>query len=244
MRAEQTIIILIVMFLVSSFTYDRQNIIKGDLKNWQNGEALIIFNDYILKEKIEMGTITSQGEITILLDDNYLANQKKAADEAKEKTFQNWDMKFNTVKSTFECDTEAILFENAAVVIAALPELEVIGIDNTSYGYLYCTNTLEIASWLSNFGQGNITKGYYLRWYFLEDNASVKGSCSMRTYTGNDDENYMDVKIYDLELQKGWNIVKYTITETFTSQFGKVTPSETKITRIDNVLADTQWILL
>ncbi len=245
MKTLKNNIVMATIFLLVSSAFYAQNSIQGEIANWSNEEVPLIFNDYMSKEKITMGTIISNGKMVIPLEDNYLSTMKEAAIKAKEKAPQGWEMKFNTVESSFGCSDEEIVYENPTVIFSGLPDLEAVSKDgSTTYGYLYCTNNPEISSWLSNYGQGNIAKGYYLRWFFAENNASAKGSCSMPTYTGNDDENYMDITVYDLELQKGWNIIKYAITETFTSQTGKITPSKTEITKIDEVPADAQWLLL
>jgi len=245
MKTVKNSIVIATIFLLVSNTFYAQNSIQGDLANWSNGEVPLIFNDYMSKEKIMMGNITSTGKMTIPLDDNYLSNQKIAAEKVKENAPQGWEMKYNTVQSSFGCDMEGVVYENATSIFSGLPDLEAVSNDGaTTYGYLYCTNNPALSTWLYNYGQGNIAKGYYLRWFFAEDNASAKGSCSMPTYTGNDDENYMDMIVYDLELQKGWNIIKYAITETFTSQTGKIAPSKTEITKINEVPADAQWLLL
>jgi len=245
MKTVKNYIIIVGLFLLVSSTFYAQNSIQGNIANWSNGEVPLLFDDYVSPEKITMGTINSSGKLTIPLDDNYLSNQKIAAEKAKENAPQGWEMKFNTVSSAFGCDIEGIVYENASVILSGLPDLEAVSKDGTTpYGYLYCTNNPELSTWLYNYGQGNIAKGYYLRWFFAENNASAKGSCSMPTYTGNGDENYMDITTYDLQLQKGWNIIKYAITETFTSQAGKIAPSKTEITKINEVPADVQWLLL
>jgi hypothetical protein len=245
MKTVKNSIVVATLFLLFSPAFYAQNSIQGTVANWSNGEVPLLFDDYVSPEKITMGTITSDGNITIPLDDNYLSKMKEAAAKAKEKAPQGWEMKFNTVESSFGCSDEGIAYENAATIFSGLPDLEAVSKDGTTpYGYLYCTNNPQLSTWLYNYGQGNIAKGYYLRWFFAEDNASVKGSCNMPTYTGNDDENYMDTTIYDLQLKKGWNIIKYAITETFTSQTGKITPAKTEITKIDAVPADAQWLLL
>lgn len=245
MKTLKNSILIASLFLLASTTFHAQNSIQGVIANWSNGEVPLIFKDYISKEKITMGNIASDGKMIIPLDDNYLSNLKEAAIKAKDKAPQGWEMQFNTVESSFSCSDEGIVYENAAVIFSALPSLKALNEDGTtSYGYLYCTNNPEISSWLHLYGLVSVAKGYYLKWFFVEDTASVKGSCNIPTYTGNDDENYMDTTVYDLELQKGWNIIKYAITETFTSQTGKTTPSKTEVTKIDTVPADAQWLLL
>lgn len=201
---------IVFLFLLASLSFFAQNTIQGHIENWSNGEVPLLFSDYISREKITMGSIADNGEITIQLDDSYLAQQKIAAEKAKEKAPKGWKMKFNTVASSFGCNTEGVVCENDSIILSGLPDLEAVSSDSTTtYGYLYCTNKAELSSWLYNYGQGNTAKGYYLRWFFAEDEAAVKGLYTIPTYTGNEDENYINTTVYNLELQKGWNIIKY-----------------------------------
>jgi hypothetical protein len=245
MKTLKKSIVVATLFLLVNPAIYAQNSIQGNIADWSNGEAPLIFRDYMSREKITMGNISSNGKMIIPLDDNHLINLKEAAKKAQEKAPQGREMKFNTVASKFTCSDEGVIYENATAIISGLPDLEAKSKDGTAaYGYVYCSSNLEISTWLYNYGQGNIAKGYYLRWFFVENNASAKGSCNMPTFTGNDNESYMDTTVYDLELQQGWNIVKYEITETFTSKTGKITPSKTEITKIDDVPADAQWLIL
>ncbi|OBX24993.1 hypothetical protein LX77_03364 [Gelidibacter algens] len=246
MKTLKNSIQIAILFLLINPAFYAQNSLEGTIADWSNGEVPLVFNDYIAKEQFTMGTISSQGALTVQLDANFIETMKEASKKAKEKAPSGWEMKFNTVASTFGCsDEDNLSYENAGVIFPGLPDLEAVGADGaTTYGYLYCSNSRELSTWFNNYGEGNIAKGYYLRWFFAENNASVKGSCNMPTYTGNDDENYMDATVYDLDLQKGWNIIKYAITETFTSQAGKITPSKTEVTRIDSIPDDAEWLLV
>lgn len=242
---RNSIQIAILFFLFNPAFY-AQNSLNGTIADWSNGEASLIFNDYISKEQIKMGSITPQGELTVQLDANFIETMKEASKKAKEKAPSGWEMKFNTVASTFGCgDEDDLSYENGSVIFPGLPDLEAVSADGaTTYGYLYCSNSRELSTWFNSYGEGNIAKGYYLRWFFAENDASVKGSCHTTMFTGNEDENYIDTTIYDLEIQKGWNIIKYAITETFTTQSGKIRPSTTEITRIESIPADAQWLLV
>ena len=233
------------LFFLISLTFNAQNSITGTIANWTHGEVPLLYSDYISREKIIMGNIASDGNMTIPLDDNFLSNFKIAAEKAKEKAPQGWEMKFNTIESTFGSGDEGISYENAASVLIGLPDLEASSEGGTAqFGYIYCTSNPELANWLYNYGQGDIAKGYYLRWFFAEATASVKGSISIPVYTGNDDENYTDTTFYDLEIQKGWNMIKYNITETFTTQTGKTVLTKMEVTKIDEIPADVMWLLL
>lgn len=238
-------ITLMALFHLISLTFYAQNKIQGDIENWSKGKASLLFSDDISREKVVMGNISSDGRITIPLDEDYLSNLKIASEKAKEKAPQGWEMKFKSLESTFRCKEEGIIYKNSTMVISALPDLEVVrNVGQSPLGRLYCTNEPKLATWLSNNEKENAIKGFYLKWFFIENKASVTGSCNTLTYTGNDNENYKNTIVYDLELQKGWNIIKYSITETFRSQKGKIMSSKIEIKKIDKIPDDAQWLLL
>ncbi|QFZ54774.1 hypothetical protein FEZ18_08170 [Oceanihabitans sp. IOP_32] len=245
MKTLNNNIVIVTLLLFASPVFFAQNAIQGDIENWTHGEVLLLFSDFISREEITMGSISAQGKITIDLDDDFLEQQKKAAEKAKAKAPKGWKMKFNTVATSFACNAEGVVCENDSIVLSGLPQLEAVSkYGPSTYGYLYSTNKAQLSSWLFHYSQVDAVKGYYLRWFFAEDKASVKGLYSIPTYTGNEDENYINTTVYNLELQKGWNIIKYEITETFTSQTGKVAASKTEVTKIDEVPEDAQWFLV
>ncbi len=112
------------------------------------------------------------------------------------------------------------------------------------YGALYMVNDKSIAKWMHNIDKDNPTTGYYLRWFYLEKDASVSGHCQIKTYSGHEGEMFKNRKEYDLNLMKGWNIVKYEINEVFNSESGKVFPSKTTISVIKKLQEDLQWVVM
>ncbi|MFH4965938.1 hypothetical protein V8G69_13130 [Gaetbulibacter sp. M235] len=245
MKNLKNSITIMTLFFLISLAFNAQNSITGSISNWTNGEVPLLFSDYISREKITMGNIASDGNMTIPLDEIFLSNLKTAAEKAKEKAPQGWEMKFNTIESTFGSGEEGISYENAASVLIGLPDLEAGSEDGTAqFGYVYCTSNPELANWLYNYGQGDIAIGYYLRWFFAEDTASVKGSVSIPVYTGRDDENYTDTTFYDIELQKGWNMIKYNVTKTYTTQTGKTVLAKMEVSKIDEIPLDVLWLVL
>jgi len=199
----------------------------------------------VTRDKIQIGEISAEGNFNILLDKEYLSTTKKQAQKARENAPSGWEISFKTVGTTFECFGGELEYENPEAILVGIPDPEISYKDNENKNYvLYAVSQPEIAEWLHSYGQENIVKGYYLRWFFLETAASAKGECLIPSYTGNGDENYKNSTLTNLELQKGWNIVKYTITEIFTDLNGKVVPSKTEISSIKTLPEDIKWIKL
>jgi hypothetical protein len=258
----------IVIFAISTLTIlgcKAQNSIAGTIAEYENGAGLITFFDMITREPMVLGKIDIDGNFNIPLDENYLTVIKEKAKTAQENAPSGWQIKFKTVATTFECDfnnenieylddgTEKItyagsikkneiVYENGQVMVTVIPDPNLTDKDGkTVYSVLYAASQPEIAKWLYSYGQDNAVKGYYLQWFFVEDSATAKGECVVPTYTGIGEENYNHITFTNLELQKGWNIIKYNITVVFTDANGKITPSKIEITRITDLPADVQW---
>ena len=107
---------------------------------------------------------------------------------------------------------------------------------------MFAVSDPVIANWLFYYKQDPIVKGYYLQWFFVENDASAIGECVIPTYTGNGDENYNNTTQVNLKLEKGWNIIKYDITEIFTDVNGKTSASKIEITTVAEIPSDLKWV--
>ena len=263
MKILKNRIAVLAMIFLLSLGCIAQNSISGTISAYKNGEGLLTSFDMITGDNIVLGNINKEGKFTIPLDDNYLTAIKDKAKIAQENAPNNRQIQFRTVATTFGCDfdnqnieymddgTEKItytgstkknetVYENEETIIIGIPDPNFTNKDGTT-SVMYAVNQPEIAQWLFSYGQNNVVKGYYLQWYFAENAATSNGACVVPTYTGNGEENYNKLTITNLELQKGWNIVKYNITEVFTDVNGNTTPSKIEVTAIDEIPEDVLW---
>ncbi len=233
----------ILFSLLNCFSVSAQNSLEGTVNNWSNGDGLITFYDMLTKDMSQLGTINSQGNILIPLDADYINTVNLMAKKAAEKAPEGWEIQNNTVSSTFSCIGEdKITIDSGETLLAGLPELSLTDKGGQAdFGILYAVSTSEIAQWLFSYGEDNVSNGYYLKWVFTEKPASINGICTIPTYTGNGEEKYDDIHKMNMKLNKGWNIIKYDIVETFTSQNGKVYPSNTEVTKLEKLPENLLW---
>lgn len=235
--------IVVAISVLFSLTCQAQEAITGTISNYTGGERFIVSYDMISKETLPIATINEKGDFKIPLDENYLTTIKQKAEKAKAP--EGWEIEFQTVATTFTCSGSMVEYENGEALIAGMPALEVTIKDTEWDGsVLYAVSNPDIANWLYSYGEKTSARGYYLQWFFVEEEASARAECTMPTYTGNEGENYNDVTIINLKLQKGWNIIKYNIAEVFTDVNGKIIPSKTEISRIDRIPDDIQWVVV
>ncbi len=241
-----------------------QNSIIGTIENYANNEGLIMSYDLITRDRISFGTIDNEGKFTIPLKEDYLEMMLKKAKEVEEKAPSDGEISLKKVASTFMCDfnnesieylddgTEKvtytgsnqkneIIYESGEAIIMGIPDLFITDKNKVSR-ILYAVSDPEIANWLFYYGDNVIVKGSYLQWFFVEGEASAKGVCVIPTYTGNGDENYMNVTNINLKLKKGWNIIKYNITEIFTDVNDKTYAAKTEISTLTELPKDLKWV--
>jgi hypothetical protein len=239
---EKNNIILCMVCILWSISLQAQEAITGTISNYTMGEGVLSSYDMVSMGKIDIGKIDHEGNFNLPLDADYLTTLKEQAEKAKANAPKGWQIKFKTVATTFECFGGELEYQNGEALIAGIPDPEVTAKDGTEQGILFAVSQPEMAQWLYSYGQKNSVKGYYLQWFYVEETASVNGECIVQRYTGNDEENYNDVTITNLELKKGWNIIKFTIAEVFTDKNGHVTPSKMEVSNISELPDDIQWV--
>lgn len=223
--------------------------ISGTISNWSSGEAIIATSDMMSGAMEIWGKVTTAGEVSIDLEYDFLTTLKEKAAEAQKNAPEGWTLNFKTVETSFGCQTnmeKSAPFEYSGgdAIISGLPELLLANsTEGDPFGLLYFANNTTIANWLHSYGQEKASTGYYLRWMFVEKPAAVNGRCVVPTMTMSGQE-YSDVTETDLQLEEGWNMVKYEVTEVFTASDDMVYPSKTMISRVAFIPEDMQWIVL
>jgi hypothetical protein len=220
-----------------------QGTLAGNISDYTDGKGLIISYDIVTGDKYTWGTIDEDGLISVPLSDSFLDEIKKMAAKAQKKAPRGFTLKLPTIQDKFTCRYPDIDFENPGYLVSGLPDLMLT--DNkkkAENGRIYAVNKPLIANWLHNDQKGDIEVGYYLMFYFSEEKASAKGTCMTATYTSLGDENFDKFTLYELELEKGWNIVQYQIEEVFESKNGGFFPEVIKVTKLANLPDDLIWV--
>jgi hypothetical protein len=237
------IVILILLYLTSFEISIAQQALGGKIIDYADGKGLIISHDIVTGEKYTWGTIDNEGMISIPLSDNFLDEIKKMAAKAQKKAPKGFTLKLPTVENTFTCRYPDIEFENSKSLLSGLPDLILSDKKRKAEnGRIYAVNNPLIANWLHRDQKGDIGLGYYLMFYFAEEKASAKGTCMTATYTSLGNENYDKFTLFDLELEKGWNIVQFEIEEVFESRNGGIFPEVIKVTKLKKLPEDLTWV--
>jgi hypothetical protein len=233
------------ILLLASFSVSSQQVLRGSLAMWDKGEARVAFYDMITGEMTRLGQVDAAGTLEIALSENFSAEVRAMAEKAQKQAPEGWSLRKNTVASSFQCGYDELSVTNGETEVMGLPELSLSDLsDNPVYGVLTAASNRQVAEWLFSYGDKDPSQGYYIRWYYVEEAASVKGKCLVDYYTGHDEEFFSEEITMDLDLVKGWNIVKTEISKVFTDQGGKVHPATIIHTRVAEIPADLKWFAL
>jgi len=219
-----------------------QQEIRGKIFNYTSGPSQIESFDRFSAISQTWGEVNEEGDFSIILEDNFLEKAREMAKEAQGNAPKGFTVSFNTVSESFACPFEEVEPKVGDIVVTGLPELTLMDeMGNPTNGILYAASSLDIARWLFTYRDVNANPGYYLEFYYLEGPATVKRECLMETYSGVGEEVFEESTNIDLELQAGWNIIRYGIDEVFTSSNGKVLPLKLTVTRLEKLPEDLLW---
>ncbi len=238
--------------------------ITGTIANYTNGEGTITENNFWTGDKTTLGTVEKNGNFNIPLDQDFFNSVKKRMTSEMKNMPKGGEIKYHRVNTVFTCGSESFgyknttenindsisiityplygennqtTFKNGESIILKLPLLYLTDKQGNSHSLLYAANTPELAT---SSGFGVFEKGFYLEWIFVENNSKVTGECAIPTGSDNE-EDFVSTTITDVELQKGWNIIRYDITEVLTSSEGEAMAKITKISTISELPNDLKW---
>lgn len=223
-----------------------QTVVNGKIDNYTGKEADIIVNPFFPET---VGEINPEGEFTARFDGSYYKRMEKRIEESQKK--ETGRMSFSTLKrfqTRFQCKDDTFSFSNSkqpyAELIASIGFIVGDLKNNGVNGIIKIVNSKSFdASQVFNH-QNDPTTGYMLDWYYVEDAAEVDGNCTRRMSTGEGDETYdWNIKV-DLDLQPGWNLVKYEVSNIFTGKAGDKFVQNASYSSIDNMPEDVKFIYL
>jgi hypothetical protein len=219
-----------------------QQVLRGKISNYTSGPSQIESFDRFSAISQTWGEVNEEGDFSIILEDNFLEKAREMAEEAQKNSPKGFTVSFKTVSESFACPFEEVETKVGDIVVSGLPELTLMDeMGNPTNGILYAVSSSDIARWLFTYRDENVSSGYYLEFYYLEGPATVKEKCLLETYTGAGEEVFEESTSIDLELQAGWNIIRYGIDEVFTSSAGKVFPLKLSVTRLETLPGDLMW---
>lgn len=100
----------------------------------------------------------------------------------------------------------------------------------------------DIARHRASFGQESLGKGKAVSWVYVDEEASVNGECYSNAFA--EDSVFKENREFELDFEKGWNMIEYEILETFEDKTGRVHAKEVKWSTVDEVPDDVKWTFI
>jgi hypothetical protein len=236
--------ILGIALLFSTTSIFAQEAITGNIPDWSLGEGEVIGG---FKTPIIMGTVTADGTFAIPLKENYMNEVKLQIEQENRESTSGWTSSLLTLGRAFGCSSETLKSENADQPVSKVSTMGMFALgkmeEQKLYGYLLAASSENFAKSIKDYNN-EFKTGYFVDWYYVDEPATIKGSCSMESYAINQEEMYTTTQEYDLVFQPGWNIIKYEIEAVFEDRDGKAYPEKERYTTLATVPADIKFIFM
>ncbi|MDX1331393.1 MAG: hypothetical protein R3252_00065 [Robiginitalea sp.] len=220
-----------------------QESIKGTIPDWSGGPGEVAV--MAMGPPQVLGTFDDMGNLEIPLKPDMLAEVKKEVEAANAESTDGWKASLNTLADRFSCSGGALEVVNGDQPISGFPSMGAFMLVNMEekkrFGYLMVGSSKDFADGMMPY---KFKPGYFLEWYFVEEAGSVKGQCSMESYAVNQEDLYTKTTTYDLDLKKGWNIVKYEIHEVYTDGEGNSYPMNDSYSTIASMPEGVRFIFM
>lgn len=212
---------MIIILLGTLTTSVAQDSIKGKIDNYSGDQAEIFTG---IAQPIKIGSVDANGTFVIQLDDQY-KDKVLGSIEAENAKSSKWKTSIPSVQDSYgKCNNGEIDISGGDQTMIPLSQLGVFSVANFEeqklYGKIMYASSQEFARAMMSFGKFKANKGFQMDWYYFEEPASVKGSCSLEFYPSSDEKPFTQTSSYDLEFKPGWNMVKYEVLEVFTDKSG------------------------
>lgn len=240
----KSIYIVGALFLFFQVSFS-QSVFKGTLDEWNGdtGEIIVGFMDPTI-----IGHVDNAGHFEIPLVLDYLEEAKKQVEDENKNSKDGWSTSLITLEKAFSCYTDSLSIQNGDKPIGKLSMMGVFTLVNMEkkkrFGSFMVASSKEFAESILDYAAYQVQKGYYLDWYFVDEDGSVNGNCTIDSYALNQEEMYTSVTHYNLQFKKGWNILKYEVTELFTDRDGHTYPQEVTYSVLEEVPDGTVYAFL
>ncbi|NNC46291.1 MAG: hypothetical protein HKN99_10450 [Winogradskyella sp.] len=232
---------LLIVILLTNLSC-AQNTYKGTIDDWDNKQAEIILPT---EEPLVIGKVDTKGTVTLNLSDSLT---KTLIDLKKEVDKETGNIKIvgQSVSRSFYCKPEQVNVVNGDIVpIKAVGRGSFYIGDIKAqklYGQLRIASSEAFNNSYFSFGKKDFVVGYYIDFFYVEEDASVNGICRSESYTM-DMKNVVELIVdYNINLKKGWNLVKIEVAETYVDG-EKIRPLKTVMSTIEAIPQDAKFIL-
>ena len=232
-----------VLFIIMACTVScAQSTYNGTIENWQNNQADIVLPT---EQPMIIGTVDPQGKVALHLSDSLT---RKLIDLKKEIDEETGNVTFvgQSISRTFYCKPDQVTVVNGDIVpikAGGRGSFYVGDIEAQKlYGQLRIVSSKAFNDSYFALGKKDFVEGYYIDFFYVDEDASVNGNCISESYTMDMKSTVELIVDYNINLKKGWNLVKIEVAETYVDG-EKIRPLKTTMKTIDDIPNDAKFIL-
>jgi|GEM_PF-2663553 hypothetical protein len=239
----KNLLLITFIVLLSSLSCKAQEKVTGTLPGWENGTADVIMG---FTKPFVIGSVNESGEFEIPLTDDILAKTKEGM-EAHNSSSSSGKFGLNSLKKAFSCSDDSALTviggDQQPVTLTTFGAISIGSMEKKKmYGSMMTANSRAFAEAFQSYGEKDAVKGFYMNWYFVEQPASVEGTCPVKAYALNQKDLYDKKLVYQLDFKKGWNAVKISLDEIYTDSDGKTYASKWTYQTVDEMPKETEFV--
>jgi hypothetical protein len=213
--------------------------INGKIEVYNNPEASIFVG---MGEPIVIGTMEATGEFNIPLTNDFKSVLLTSV-EKENKKGKGWSFKLNTLQEAYGNCGETVKVTNGDQTMVHISNFGAFYVANIEekkpYGMFMYVSSPKFADDFVALGKFKSTVGYYLDWVYFDEEASVKGSCELPSYTLSG-ASYVAETVYDLNFRSGWNLYKYEVAEVFNDEDGRQYARKVFVKTIEEIPEGTE----
>ena len=244
-RPTATLAITLLLFFALAAPAPAQTVFEGKMEGYDRGPARFAAG---LMQPFPIGSVAADGTFSIPLDTTFLQKLEASA-QTEDDDPDGWKVRLKTLDRAFgRCRSDTIAITNGSQRIVQLSMFNSYPILNFAekedYGFMIAASSLEFARVINAYENGDDIAGYQIDWYYLEEPATVRGTCTSQSYTMTQrEEDLYEIKVeYDLDFQAGWNIVWHGYTDIYTDSAGDTYASRIVYKTLEEMPDDVQFL--
>ena len=179
------------------------------------------------QEPVIIGRVTSKGKTQLQLQKQHGEAVQQIIEEESGES-KNIKLVIPTVAEQFVCGDNVLQVEGGTTKLykgTNNGSFYVVDLaSETVFGTIRMASSKEFLQSYYSRGKQDFQKGYFINFYYVENNASVIGTCEQLSYTLDMKDQFTITYDYHINLKEGWNYVKTEILELYTDQNGVQRP--------------------
>lgn len=214
-----------------------QTTITGKADAYSGGDGKLLSNPG-LSEPVEIGDIKPSGEFSAEVGSDYFKRVYKQLTDYHKKHPGSRTME--TFKEKFSCRQDGnIKFTNGDQPIVNLIGMKGFMIsENKNFnpvGFLMILSNEDFESSRLFHYRKKPKKGFMVDYYYVKKPLKAKGTCVFENRNEPENRKLENKRMLDLNLKKGWNMVKVEVTEVYRDKAGKFHLTGMSVKSIDEV---------